>query len=349
MRSSILLCSLALLPLAAAADEADSYCALAAAQGRVQSATLSAPEAFASVGDPASERRNVVLGVRKSFARERQGRLATELAEAQCAAYRSQERLGLRLASIELVTEQRGLMALAAALQAALAAAESNLRQERQSLARRQATLLDVQSAFDARDRLQEKRARAEQRLSYLAAHAPVEEAALLPDAERAIADQARVTELGALLQAEGGWDVSVALGMRRGLSDGAQSAFASVALSRSFGAGASRRAAEDTGALAARWLSEQQEGPLQKLQRSRDAVAGAYAAGRMVQTGLQQRRAALRETLASVEGSDTAAAARLARKLRIDILATDAELADAAARQGYLQSWLALNGGEQP
>ncbi|MBV7542977.1 hypothetical protein [Acidovorax sp. sic0104] len=347
MRSPLLLCSLALLPLLSAAGEAESYCALATALGRVQAATLSAPEAFASLGDPATDKRSVVVGVRKSFSRDRQGRLATELAEAQCAAYRSQQRLGLRLASVEVVTEQRGLVALTAALETALAAADAHLRQERLLLARSQATLLDVRSAFEARDRLQEKRARAAQRLNYLAAHAPIEEAPLLPDAERAITDQARVTELGALLQAESGWDVSVAVGMRRGLSDGGQSAFASVALSRSFGEGASRSAAQETGALAARWLADQQEGPLYKLQRTRDAVAGAHAAGEMVRTGLLERRRVLRETLDTLQGSDTAAAARLARNLRTEILATDAELADTEARQSYLQSWLGLNGGQ--
>ncbi|WP_311223701.1 MULTISPECIES: hypothetical protein [unclassified Acidovorax] len=336
------------LPAFVAAGEVESYCALTAAQGQVQSAQLSAPEAFASLGDPATDKRNMVLGVRKSFSRARQGRRVTELAEAQCAAYRSQQRLGLRLASLELVTEQRGITHLIPPLKGALAAAESQLRQERLLLARRQATLQDVHTAFDTRDRLQEKLARAEQRQSYLSVHAPVEEAPLLPDAERAIADQARVTELGALLQADAGWDVSVAVGMRRGLSDGAQSAFASVALSRSFGEGASRASAQQTGTLAARWLAEQQEGPLQKLQRTRDAVAGAYAAGRVIHDGLLRRRGALRETLTTVEGSDTATAARLARGLRVELLSTDAELAESVARQDYLVSWLALNGGQQ-
>ncbi len=348
MRSLLSLCivSAASIPCLSWAGEVDSYCALVSAQGQVQSAQLTAPEAFASVGDPASDKRSMVLGLRKSLSKARQGRLATELADAQCSAYRSQQRLGLRLASVETVAEQRGLADLMTPLKGALAAAESQLRQERQLLARQQATLQDVQNAFDARDRLQERLARAEQRQSYLSAHSPVEEAPLLPDAERAIADQARVTELSALLQADGGWDVSVAVGMRQGLSSGGQSAFASVALSRSFGEGASRAAAQQTGPLAARWLSEQQEGPLQKLQRTRDAVAGAFAAGQNLHQGLQQRRAALRETLHTVEGSETGMAARLARGLRVEILSLDAQLAESSAKQAYLSGWLAQNGG---
>lgn len=347
MRASNLLCCLALLPLVAMSGEIESYCALASAQAQVQSATLSAPEAFASVGDPSTEKRNLVVGLRKSFARARQGRLATELGDAQCTAYRSQQRLGQRLASVELITEQRGLVALVTALKDAVAAAETHVKQEQLLLARHQATLMDVRTAFDSRDRLQEKLARTEQRLRYLAAHAAVEDAPLMPDVENAIADQARVAELSALLQAETGWDVSVALGMRRGLSDGTQSAFASVAVSRSLGEGASRRAAQTAGTLAAQWLAEQQEGPLQKLMRIRDAVAGAHAAGQVIHDGLQRRRVGLREALDTLQSSDSAIAKRLARNLRVEILAIDAELADSDARQSYLQAWLALNLGQ--
>lgn len=71
-----------------------------------------------------------------------------------------------------------------------------------------------------------------------------------------------------------------------------------------------------------------------------------AHAAGRMIHTGLQRRRSELRETLTTVEGSDTATAARLARGLRVEILSTDAELAETSARQDYLSAWLAQNGG---
>ncbi|HEY1102309.1 MAG TPA: hypothetical protein VGE70_02710 [Burkholderiaceae bacterium] len=344
MRPHLLTFTLALVSLSVHAQENESYCALATAQGRVQSALLLSPEAFASVGDPTAENRSAVAGVRGSLARMRQGRLANELAAAQCAAYQSKKRLGLRLASIELQVERRGLTAQHAALRGALVAAESHVGQERKMLERQQATLLDVRAAFDMRDRLKEKQVRAEQRLSFLAAHAPQENAALLPDVERAIADQARVNELGAKMQAESGWDVNMAVGVRRGLSDGTQSTFASVALTRNFGAGASQQAARDTNALTARWLAAQEDGPLQQLQRARDAVAGAHAAGKTLHTGLLERRQTLRDTLGTVEGSDTAAAARIARNLRIEILLVDAELADSSARQSYLQEWRTLN-----
>ncbi len=336
--------SLGLIPLLTLADEVGSYCELVATQGKAQSALLNAPDAFASVGDPAAQNRSVVAGVRGSLSRWRQGHLVTELAQAQCIAYRSKKRLGQRLAGIEQEAEQRGLVALGPALKSAIALAESNVGRERQMLERRQSTLLDVRAALDLQDRLRERQARAAQRLGYLSARPPVEDGAVQPDVEQAIADQARVTQLTSRLQAETGWDVNLSVGVRRALSDGTQSTFASVALSRNFDLGSARQAALDTNDLASRWLASQEDGPLQQLLRARDAIAGAHAAGEIIRTGLQDRRRALRETLEALDGSDTATAARTARSLRAEILATDAELADHAARQTYLQDWLSAN-----
>lgn len=329
----------------ARASETETYCALAGAQARVQSALLKSPEVFGNLGDPTTSARALTLGVRTSLSRVSQGAIVEEIARSQCDAYASQRQLAEQISGIEDRAELKAMNLKRPYLVDALAKARTNADFEHALLAVQNATIANVRTASELRDRLRTEIAALDSRRSRIEAMLPAAQEPLEELVNRSTAAQARVAELTARLGAQAGWDLVIAAGGRRDFSSNAQSGFVAVTASRSFGHASSQDAARQVGELAARHLSEQRDGAYGQLARARRSVAGIFSAQQQLLEGLKERRAALAEVGGKVSGLQTTEGLRTLRNIQVELMTIDAELRGVEARSQSLAEWLKLNG----
>ena len=326
------------------ASETQTYCALGKAKAQVQSELLKAPESYGQIGDPSTSARAVTLGIRKSLARDAQGRLIDRIAEAQCAAYTLQRELAEQVDGIEPRAESKAIDAKQPLLQRALAEAQKNVDRERLLFASQNATIADLRVSYDMRDRLRSDLGVMAGRRSVLRDQLPASTEALHAVVARSIAAQAEVAELQAELASQSGWDLIVAAGARKDLASGAHSNFVGVTASRSFGYAASRQAAAEVGRLTSQLLEEERNGSYQQLLRAVSFVTGLRAAQEALRDGLRARRVELDENFRRVASVETAQAERLQRQLRVELLVVEAEIRGADAGLADLERWISLN-----
>lgn len=329
------------------ASETDAFCALAAAKAQTQAQLLTAPEAFASVGDPVTGARAATIGVRKYISRGQQGELALKLAQAECDAYRAQNALAEQLTGVEARAQLARIIAKKPGLERALAMAQESLEAEEGQLQAQTATIADVNAAYERRDRLRQELAGLARERSLIQNQLAQAGEPLAELVDRAISAQADVADIEAKLAAMSGWEVAVSGGVRAEFNGGGkQEGFVAVTASRSFGYSGAQDAASRVGALTDSFLRSQRDGALQQLLRARDSVAGVVAAERIAGDSLSERQQTLRTTLARLEGVSTAEGQRTLRALQVELVHVDALLQASQAYTQSLSRWLDLNAG---
>ncbi|MES4787772.1 MAG: hypothetical protein C4294_20395, partial [Nitrospiraceae bacterium] len=169
-----------MLALPAIAAEADTFCALNQAQTDVQRSVTGSAEAFTTVGDPVTGSSSVAtIGVRKSLSKHYQANLMGRLADAQCAAYRIDNKLAEQTSNIEQRGALQAINAMEPLLQLALAQANANVQKEQALMAVRASRLADVKAAFEQADRIRSDLAALAQQKSRLLDQLPAVDASL--------------------------------------------------------------------------------------------------------------------------------------------------------------------------
>lgn len=329
----------------AVADEAESFCALNQAQAEVQSELLGSAEAFTNLGDPNTGNHSLAVGVRKSLSKHRQARVVQQLAQAQCEAYRLENRLAEQAAHVEQRGDLVALEVMEPLLKRALEKAEANVQKEQAMLAARTARLADVKTAFDQADRLRGELVSLAERRSRLQDVLPAIDEPLNDLISASVAARGEVAALSSKVAVQSGWDVSLAAGMRSDFrSNGQREGFVAVQASFNLGKPAADRAAAKVSALTEQLLTEQHDASVQGLRRARNTVAGLAAGEAMNVFALEQRKALADSTLERLQGVDTEEGLRTQRTMTVEQLSTEAALTGSRARLRYLKAWLDRN-----
>lgn len=334
----------AVLPVLAAAGEADLFCELSGVQADAESKVLDAPYAFVNVGNPSISNKVVSAGVSKSLSQARRAGLVQERAAAECEAYRSGLALKESVDGVPAKIELRSLAQRKQGLERALQAAERNLATEQALLASNDATLADLTAALRLRDGIALDMAALRQREAELSTAAEPAQQPLSELVAQSATAQARSAQLASRVAATLGWDVTVLAGMRHDFTSGSQSPFIGLTASRSFGYDASIRASDRVGELTAKLVAEQRDGVYQQVVRMRQSLEGVLNAETLRQHSLEQRNAAIRAMIERAQGVDTNASRRLLRNMSVESLTTSAELAASYARIQDIGTWLRTN-----
>ncbi|KVP17133.1 hypothetical protein [Burkholderia ubonensis] len=343
---TIAIASAALFALPAFADEADTFCQLNQAQSDVQRSIAGSAEVFSSVGDPVTGSSSVVtVGVRKSLSKHYQANLMGKLADAQCTSYRAARKLAEQAQNVEQRSNLKAFDAMEPLLRQALAAANENVKKEQDLLAARAARLADVKDAFETADSLRTQLASLAQIRSRQQDQLPAAEVPLKDLVAESVSDQADVAALTSKIQAQAGWEVTVAAGTRTDLRGNAgASNFIAVTATWNFGQPAASRAAGKVASLTTQLLNEQRDAGMQSLARARDTVHGLIDSEKLVLDGLQQRKLMVDSTIARLAGLDTEDGLRAMRAAKVEQLTAAAKIAGSEARLDYLKGWLARN-----
>jgi len=335
----------ALFATTATAGEIDTFCALNQAQAEVQSELLGSAEAFTNIGDPNTGSHTLAVGVRKSLSKYRQAGLVQQLAQAQCEAYRLENRLAEQAANVEQRSDLVGLNAMEPLLKLALEQAESNIQKEQAMLAVRSARLADVKAAFDQADHLRNDLANLAQRRSRLQDQLPSIDEPLSNLVNASVAARSEVAALSSKITAQSGWDVSLAAGMRNDFrGNGQHEGFVAIQATYNLGKPAADRAAGKVSALTEQLLNEQRDANAQGLRRAKNTVTGLAAGEAMNVSTLEQRKALADSTLERLQGVDTEDGLRAQRTLKVEQISADAQLTASRARLQYLKAWLDRN-----
>lgn len=337
---------LSMASAAATSGEVEDYCELAAAQAATQSELLGSPAAFVNVGDPVSGANTLTIGVKKSLAGHRQAQTLTEIGKAQCALYAAQKALKGQAEFLEVRANARAIEAAKPGLTRALAEARRNVSKERALLAAQTATISDVKSASQAAESVVDELSQIAEQEALAKPVPPASDVPLKEAISRVITAQARMESLQGQLSSQSGWDVTVAVGARQNLDrSGTTQGFVALNATYSFGARASRAAANKIEALSRKVLSEQQGGPADVLAKTKEKALALLGAQTVQQSNLEERLRSQAQAQARVAGVATEAGLRWARAVRVDRQVTQAKLDGVKARIDYFKEWLSLNG----
>lgn len=329
----------------AVAGESDTFCALNQAQAEVQSELLGSAEAFTNIGDPNTGIHTIAVGVRKSLSKHRQARVVRQLAQAQCDAYRLENRLAEQAANVELRADLVALNAMEPLLKQALEQAENNVQKEQAMLAARSARLTDVKEAFDQADRLRGELVSLAKRRSQLQGLLPPIDEPLNDLVIASVAARSEIAALSSKIIVQSGWDVSLAAGMRSDFrANGQREGFVAVQATFNLGKPAADRAAGKVAALTEQLLNEQHDASVQGLRRAKNTVAGLAAGEAMNVSTLEQRTALANSTLERLQGIDTEEGLRVQRTMKVERISAEAQLIGSQARLQYLKGWLDRN-----
>jgi len=341
----IALAATALFTATAAAGEIETFCALNQAQAEVQSELLGSAEAFTNIGDPNTGSHTVAVGVRKSLSKYRQAGMVQQLAQAQCEAYRLENRLAEQTANVEQRSDLVALSAMEPLLKRALEQAEANVQKEQAMLAVRTARLADVRAAFDQADRLRDELANLAQRRSRLQDQLPSIDEPLNNLVTASVAARGEIAALSSKITAQSGWDVSVAAGMRNDFrGNGQHEGFVAIQATYNLGKPAADRAAGKVSALTEQLLNEQRDASVQGLRRAKNTVTSLAASEAMNISTLEQRKALTETTLERLHGVDTEDGLRAQRTMKVEQISAEAQLTASRARLQYLKAWLDRN-----
>ena len=341
----LLALALVSLPSLVFAQDIDTYCELAQARAQVQSSVLSTPSAYATAGSTVLADKILTFGVSKSLSGSAQARLVEELANAECAAYRSKSVVGNELRDAAGRVELRGLTARKAGLLHALVAANQSLEDEQLLMRVQNATLLDVKAAMDARDRVALELRTIDKRLAALAdLSSPGLTAPLGQLVQDSVAAKAAVERLSQRVAASRSWDVSLQAGVRRNFTTGEQAPYVGIAMTWSFGQEAANNAANSTEALTRKLLSQQRDSEPRQFQRLTEMMVAQADAERSRQSLLDTRQGVLSGELEKLESLPSTLAQRVVRGLRLELKLIEAELSESRAQSNAIHEWLTLN-----
>lgn len=337
--------SAALFATTAMAGEVDTFCALNTAQAQVQSELLGAAEAFTNVGDPATGSHTITAGVRKSLSKHYQANLVDKLAQAQCDAYRLENKLTEQVSNVEQRGDLLALNVLEPLLKKALEQANANVKQEQAMLEAHTGRLTDVKAAFEQADQLRADLANIVQRRSRLQDQLPALDVPLGALVDEAVSARAEVAALSSKIAAQSGWDVQIAGGVRNDFrGNGQREGFIAITASYSLGKPAADRAASKVAALTEQLLNEQRDASTQGLRRAKNTVDGLLGSENLILQGLEARKTLADSTLARLQGVDTEDGLRALRSVKVEQLTVDAQIAASRARIQYLKGWMQRN-----
>lgn len=330
----------------AVADEVSTFCNLTQTQAAVQRDLLDYPELFATTGNPQTGNSSIVTaGVRWSLSRYLQGATVGKLADANCEAYRAENRLAGQAQAVEQRADLQAVESTEPLMRQALQLADEAVAKEQALLRARVSTLADVKAAFDVRDAIGTRLASLVQIRSRIKDQLPEAEVPLGQLVDRSVAARAEVAIESSRLANQAGWDVSIAAGAQddpRGRNR--TQPFVGLTVSYSLGAPAASRAADRVGALATQYQNEQRDGPLQQYQRAIVTARGLIEGEQIILRGLEERKALVDSTIARLQGVTTDDAQRALRQGRVEQLAGEAQIAGSRARLQFLQQWLDRN-----
>ncbi len=337
---------LSLASTAAFSGEVEDYCELAAAQAATQSELLGSPSVFTNVGDPVTGANTLTIGVKKSLAGHLQAKTLTEIGKAQCELYAAQKVLKGQAEFLEVRANARAIEAAKPGLTRALAQARRNVAKERALLAAQTGTISNVKSASQSAESVADELSQFAEQEALAKPLPPASDGSLKEAISRVITAQAHMESLQGKLSSQSGWDVTVAAGARQDLDhSGTTQGFVALNATYSFGARASRAAANKIEALSRKVLSEQQGGPADVLAKTKEKALALLGAQSVQQSNLEERLHSQEQALARVAGVGTEDGLRWARAVRVDRQVTQAKLDGVKARIKYLKEWLSLNG----
>lgn len=339
--------ALAALSAPALADEAQSFCDLTQTQAEVQKHLLGSAQLFVSTGDPQTgSSTTVTVGLSKSLSKHLQARTTGALADATCDSYRADRKLAEQAQNVEQRGDLLAFTAMEPVLRQALDMAKANVARERELLNAHMSTLMDVKGASDSLTAVRELLTTLEENRSRIQDQLPEADVPLRDLVQQSIAAKTDMASQTSKLAAESSWDVSLAAGVQSdpGNGGGRAKPFVGVTLSYSFGAAAAYRAANRVSGLAAKYVSEERDGPEMQYRRALATVRSLIKAERDVMEGLDERKALVDETIARLQGIESDDAQRAMRQAKLDQLSILAQQAGANARMDYLRGWLARN-----
>lgn len=330
---------LLLIPLAVQAQETRLACELELAKAEVQASILHAPSAFGSIGqDATTGSKSMSIGVSQSFSGRARADLVRKAAQAKCDSIRATLQLDEHARWAVLKVQRDGAVAELALVTEAIRFAKENLALLAAQLEAQTITLSQHTEGSQLLVSLENREAELLRQLSVPVLPPPQVNVTALIESSRAA--EAETARLAAQSQAEAGWDVVVAGGVRQplgGSASGGASPFATIALSYSFGYSAAKEAAARVGKKTSALLAVQQDGYNQTTARQAETLKRLIAAELQNSTTNYNQIVHLSQLKASLNGLDTALALNTLRALKLQLFALRADLAGAEARAaGY-------------
>ncbi|QNP47893.1 hypothetical protein [Diaphorobacter aerolatus] len=327
------------------ASEIDTFCQLSEAQSKATSALLASPDVFTSIGDPVTAERSMTVGVRHSWMRHQRAKLTTQLALAECNAYRSERQLLEQVGQAEARAELLSIIRAEDKWQHALTSAQTNLRWEQELLMAQQSRLTDVKAAFDQVEMVRREIATARVRKVHAQSLLPEAEEPIQVLLERAVNARAQVVDLGARLNRPNAWDVSYAAGMRTNLNSSNRQGFVAVTASWNIGQAESERASARVVELTTQWLREKHGDQTQTFLRAKEAVLGRISAGELLLESYQARQELLTSAQLRLASVSTTDGERMKRSMAVEQYILHAQIASAQSQLDYLKAWMTRNG----
>jgi hypothetical protein len=324
--------------------EADKLCELERAQTEVAATLAASPSAFASVGDPTASTKTAVIGVRQSFAGIRSAKFMREAVDARCMYIRAAAVLNTHVRWALVDAQQSAAQVELSHVDAAIALADTNVKQLEQQLEVNAVTITQVN---DARSQLimLETRKLELRKITELTTD-PAPAGNLVNLVAEANNSQAEYTRLEVLAKTESAWDVGISAGVRRQYGSGAVNSggkgFASVYISYSFGAGSSAAAADRVRTAARDYQEAREAGFTRTLAREAEDVANLLDIEKAQRATLTGRISSLKKFVASISSLDTAVANSEKRGASIQLEILNAQLFGAERRVSGYQAILA-------
>jgi hypothetical protein len=326
----------ALLPITAFANEAQLACNLEQSKAEVTATVQAAPQAFGSVGqEPSSGEKSINAGVSQSFAGRSRATLIREAAAAKCDAIRSTVALDEHARWSVQTVKRNGALIELKTIEQAILEAKAHIAMLDQQLA---AQVITINQHTDARQTLVSLENRQSELMRVLSAVVlPPPTSNVSQLIVSATTSEANAARLASQAQAETGWDVVVAAGVRQPLEGGQAEPFGSIGFKYSFGYSASKNAAAAVGSQTAALLAAQQGGYTQTVARQREELAKLIDAETLAESTSVRQLFHLQGVRASLNGIETALAQNTARALDIQLLILQAAAQGSRARlDGY-------------
>jgi hypothetical protein len=320
------------------AGEAQLACNLERSQAEVRASTLSAPQAYGSLGqDPITSSKSAIAGISQSFSGRVQASKIREAAEARCDAIRStlaiEENARFAVASIQHDSATAELRMI----EKAILLAKSNISQLDAQLSAQTITISTHTEARSELIALEQRQSALLRTLSAVVIRTPGNIGSLLEVARQ---NEATAARLIAEAQSESGWDVVAQAGVRQPLTGGSSTTFGTISFKYSFGYNASKDAARAVGSQTAELLAAQQGGFTQTVLRQRKELQSLVEAETLSIATTARQIEHLNRVRNSMVGIETALAQNTSRALDLQLLIL---AADESASQVRLAGYKAL------
>lgn len=342
MKKLLILC---LLPITAAASDASLYCEMVRAQAQPQLELLTAPEAFASVGNTGAATNTITVGLRKSFSKAQQAVTAERLVDAHCRVFEAQQHLDRGVSGLSARAELAGLYAKVAPMAAALKLAEESLQVTNALRLVQNATIQELKTDSDQVSYLKKQIASTTQRVAFLESTEDLRDGfrtTALPDLLTA---QMEVAILTAESTNASGWDVSVSVGAQQSLQqNGTVSGFIGVTAFRSLGLNRSKSATQASAMKTLQYLKESAAGPNQLFKRLRAFAENSKSLQATAVQQLTAKQENLSRLLDFLGVVNTPEAQKMLRTTHLELQLVIAERTGELKKLQFFDDWVAQN-----